>query len=233
MITGSDNDNRSSAAELIDCNHLSERKNSSPAKTVAMILGVVLWLVCAGWGFSWLLNFQSGPGIAARAPASWPAMAAIQPTPGRFTLVMFLHPRCPCSIATISELAVIMSHCRQLDAYAVFVKPKDYAEGWEKTKLWQQARATKGVTVLTDNLGVEATEFGAFTSGQVMLYNPQGGLVFSGGITSGRGHEGDSAGVDAVEAIVAGQPAQYKETSVFGCSLMNVANSGAVQACHK
>lgn len=40
--------------------------------------------------------------------------------------------------------------------------------------------------------------FGAYTSGQVMLYDTDRRLAFNGGITGSRGHEGNNKGRQAI-----------------------------------
>src|SRR5207245_55082 len=112
---------------------------------------------------------------------------------------MVVHPHCPCSRASIEELAQIMTRCQgRLSSHVFFVKPIQCAQGWERTPLWDRAADILGVTVSCDEAGAEARRFGAATSGQVLLYQPDGTLVFSGGITLTRGHEGDNPGREAV-----------------------------------
>ena len=53
-----------------------------------------------------------------------------------------------------------------------------------------------------DKEGSDAAALGATTSGQVMVYAVGGKLLFGGGITDGRGHEGDNAGSEAVLALL-------------------------------
>jgi hypothetical protein len=77
------------------------------------------------------------------------------------------------------------------------------------------------VAVQADLKGLIGKKFGAETSGYVLLYNPAGQLLFSGGITGSRGHAGDNAGEDAIIALVNGQNPGVTHTSVFGCSLLN------------
>ena len=67
--------------------------------------------------------------------------------------------------------------------------------------------------VVNDVEGVEARRFGAQTSGTTSLYSPDGRLLFSGGITSSRGHEGDNAGEDALTQAISGSPACPKPIS--------------------
>ena len=52
------------------------------------------------------------------------------------------------------------------------------------------------------------------------LYREDGKLLFSGGVTVSRGHEGDSAGGDLLYAILSQKsPAADQSTPVFGCRL--------------
>jgi hypothetical protein len=135
---------------------------------------------------------------------------------------MLAHPHCPCTRASIGELASIMAHSQgRLTAYVLFLKPQVFSEDWEKTDLWQSAATIPGVTVIPDDDGREARLFRAVTSGQVVLYHSEGRLLFSGGITSSRGHSGDNAGQSSIVSLVnAGVPVRT-ETFVFGCPLFD------------
>ncbi len=73
--------------------------------------------------------------------------------------------------------------------------------------------------VIRDDGALMAAAFGAETSGQVFLYDAQGSLRFSGGITESRGHVGDNAGRAAVEQLLQGKAPVKTRTPVFGCSL--------------
>jgi hypothetical protein len=75
--------------------------------------------------------------------------------------------------------------------------------------------------VLGDLNGALARRFGAETSGYVLLYDAGGRLLFRGGITAGRGHAGDNAGMSAVVALVRGESISQAQTPVYGCSLLS------------
>jgi hypothetical protein len=107
----------------------------------------------------------------------------------------------------------------RVTAYVLFLKPLDSSDNWEKTDLWQDAADIPGVTVISDNEGVEARRFHAVTSGQTVLYDAKGHLLFSGGITSSRGHSGDNAGRSAIVSLLNAGDAERTETYVFGCEL--------------
>jgi hypothetical protein len=102
----------------------------------------------------------------------------------------------------------------------VFLRPDDTDGGWEQTSIWTAARAIAGAHVLIDIGGSEAARFGAATSGQVLLYDPDGQLLFAGGITQSRGHQGDNPGRRRVLSLIHGPRAdQRPPTNVYGCPL--------------
>jgi len=183
------------------------------------ILFVLFWMLGVGFGFSALWKYASAPGEPGRPPKRWPAASAVPVSKGRATLVMIVHPHCPCTRASLSELAVLMARTRgRLAANVLFFKPKDFQDRWEKTDLWRTASAIPDARAMSDEGGVEAARFGSTTSGQVIVYGTKGRLLFSGGITGARGHAGDNPGRAAIESLVAGEPGPGS-TPVFGCSI--------------
>jgi hypothetical protein len=168
-----------------------------------------------------LTHYEFQPGTAsASVPADWPQASHIARDSSRLTLVMFLHPQCPCSRATLSELAQLMSRASDsLSVHVVFVAPRQAPAGWTSGDLWRQAAAIPGVMATIDPGEAEAHAFGATTSGDVSVFDAAGRLVFKGGITDGRGHEGDNAGLDALLALTRGEHPLVSRTSVFGCPL--------------
>jgi glyoxylase-like metal-dependent hydrolase (beta-lactamase superfamily II) len=107
----------------------------------------------------------------------------------------------------------------RVTAYVLFLKPADSSDDWERTDLWQSAASIPGVNVVVDDDGFEARRFHAATSGQTALYDDEGRLLFSGGITGSRGHSGDNAGRSAIVSILNAGEAEAAETFVFGCPL--------------
>jgi hypothetical protein len=59
-----------------------------------------------------LWNYESTPGVAAATPGRWPADSRIKPDADRATLVMLAHPHCPCTRASIGELARLMTQAQ-------------------------------------------------------------------------------------------------------------------------
>jgi hypothetical protein len=188
-------------------------------KRTLVLLGS-LWLTVVGAGLFIMLNYETAPGVPGTSPVKWPADSQLAHSQERATLVMFGHPHCPCTRASIGELALLMARCQgKLEAKVIFVKAAGLPQDWEKSDIWRSAEAIPGVTVLCDNDGVEARRFRARTSGQTILYNAEGEMLFSGGITASRGHSGDNVGRSAIVSLLNGGVAQRSTTFVFGCSL--------------
>jgi hypothetical protein len=93
--------------------------------------------------------------------------------------------------------------------------------GWERGPLWSEASAIAGARVIVDADERLAALFGAETSGLAALYTGDGRLLYRGGLTPGRGHEGDSFGTDAVAALSQSNSSQAaaRQAPVFGCAL--------------
>ena len=145
---------------------------------------------------------------------------------GRARLLVFAHPQCPCSRATVRELSAIMAQNRRsVDAYVLFLAPQSEGDLWVKGALWQEAAGIPGLHLVEDSGGREAQLFGASTSGQVLLYDSRGRLLFKGGITAARGHVGPNAGSEAILHLLLGSAGPRKTTPVFGCSLRNESGS--------
>jgi len=174
-------------------------------KLPAGLIGVA-WLALVLGGLKFLLDYQSGAGRPAVAPQIWPATSRIERDPARATLVLIAHPHCPCTRATMAELEHVMARAaNRLRCVVVFSIPPGRPEAWGHSELWRTAARIPGVERLADRDGVEARRFGTITSGQALLYDREGRLVFSGGITPGRGHAGDNAGRDAIVAFALGE----------------------------
>ena len=178
-----------------------------------------VWMVLVIVGFVVVVSHDSAPGAPATAPARWPAEVALPVIPGTPTLVMLAHPRCPCTNASVHELArFLASATRRPTTYVLFIRPPGSPADFAQSELWQAAARIPGVTARVDADGALASRFGAATSGTVLLYDGAGQLRFNGGITSSRAHEGDNAGEDALMAALA-DATPLAGASVYGCEL--------------
>ncbi|MEM7165650.1 MAG: RedB protein [Planctomycetota bacterium] len=172
--------------------------------STATRLSIAIWALAALCGSLYLANYSSEPGVHATAIDEWPADATVARNLGGLTLVVFLHPHCPCSRATIRELARIVAQLpRNVQISAWFYQPSHLDSSWSQSSLRDSAAAIPLVQVGTDVDARDARRFGVTTSGHALLFNVQGRCLYSGGITAGRGHEGDNPGKTALLELAA------------------------------
>jgi hypothetical protein len=146
------------------------------------------------------------------------------------TLILFAHPRCPCTRASLAELRRVLSpFTGKVAAHVVFFHADPDSGGFAATDTYKLAQSIPGVVVSLDPDGRDAERFGVTTSGHVVLYGDNGQLLFSGGITPARGHEGDSPGRQRLSELLARETTQASAKgeattipvvgAVYGCSL--------------
>ena len=177
------------------------------------------WVLSVGTGLAWLWRYQYTPGKPiSHAPAIRPD--ALNGTGGKPMIVVFAHPRCSCSEATLEQVARIQTQADNLDVRIFFITPAGQPDTWARTSLREQALRIPGAHVLNDPGGVIAMQYGAKTSGQILLFDADGRLAFDGGITEFRGHSGDNDGSDAVAAVLRRSAPRRRTTPVFGCDLL-------------
>ena len=187
---------------------------------IALPLLILAWLTAVGIGLVALWDVDSAAGVAGRPPDHWPEESRIARALGKPTLVMLVHPRCACSRASLEELDRILARVGDgVAARVVFVNPRGSEDDSTATPLWRNATAIRGVTAIRDDDGAEARRFQVWTSGETLLYDAEGRLMFAGGITGSRGHAGDNAGQQALLAAILDASPGTRSTSVYGCAL--------------
>jgi hypothetical protein len=187
---------------------------------VVSVFAAALWLAMVVAGFGWLATYETRPGRMGDVSQSWPEASRLERDSRRWNLVMFLHPRCPCSAASLEELGELTAaHASELRACVVFCKPQGVPAKWEQTATWTQAATLAGIVRTSDENDGERRAFGALTSGEVFLYDPSGRLRYRGGITSARGKAGPSEGREVIESLLTGEEPARREGPVFGCPL--------------
>jgi hypothetical protein len=190
--------------------------------------GWVIWIATAIWfaafagGTVAFLRFEFTPGEATRAPLVWPVDSSIPLHPEGMTLVLFAHPHCVCTRASLDELQVILSHhSRPISAQVVFVQLSDFTDEEMRDESWEKAGRIPGIERRIDKEGVEARRFGALVSGYTLLYDAAGKLLFEGGVTGSRGQVGANAGRNSVIGFLRDAKVDTSRTPVFGCYLFD------------
>jgi hypothetical protein len=193
-----------------------------------MFFGAVPFLLSLAWcavvvaGFYLLERYKTTPGEQSPVRGQWPQDSHIERIPGTYNLVMALHPRCPCSQASVAELERVLAGARaDVRVHVLVYQPSSSAGDaeWRDTGLCRRVKRIPRISLHPDADAAEAERFGARTSGQVVLYGPDGDLLFHGGVTSARGHEGESAAHQVLWSLLRGERSQQLTTPVFGCPL--------------
>jgi len=153
---------------------------------------------------SW--DFKAGPGAT--------HVRQIVSTESTPLLIVILHSQCPCSLATVENLTNLPEGVRsRLRLRLVFTGPQiessDIVSGASALKHAEREYLTEAEVL---------QRYGAQTSGQALLYNSRGNLMFSGGLTQARGEVGESAGISAICDVMAGRKS-ISTAPVYGCAL--------------
>jgi hypothetical protein len=145
---------------------------------------------------------------------------------------MFAHPHCPCTNASLEQLLhVLAAAAARVDCHVVFTIPESAGDDWEAGSLLRRVEEVAAIKLDRDHRAEETRRFGVATSGHVLLFDPDGRLIFSGGITSSRGHEGDNVGTDAVIELLNGMTPARDLAPVFGCPLLDDHEACAPATC--
>lgn len=172
------------------------------------------------YGLKTSLSFDQTASAQNAVPALWPVTSALRRPAGRPRMLVFVHPFCSCTAATIAELSKVSVRARAGSPEITVLFIRSIHSKWpRKNALWNEAEKLAGARVVWDEGGQEARRFGANTSGFVVLYSGEGKLLFRGGVTGSRGHQGDNYGLDQLMASIDSQKEASKSSLVFGCAL--------------
>ena len=210
------------------------QKAGPPRRAVSAVtvIAAIVWLSAIISVMAVLVDYSNSPVRSGAPPLFWPAQSAIPRDASRPTLVLFAHPRCPCTRASVGELELLMAHCPgRLSAHVMFIRPAGTGKDWVESDLWRKAAGIPGVIVHRDEGGGEARRFHSEISGHSVLYDGNGSLLFQGGITSSRGHSGDNPGRSAIEAFARNEKSHPVTTPVFGCALFETGCQGPDKEC--
>ncbi len=175
------------------------------------------WILCASAGVGSMLVYSLTPGshpVVRKIPTD----SEIQISKSRPNLLVFLHPKCSCSHATLSELRGLLPDLGETSVTIIFNNPNKELS-WISGDLFQETKKLPNVKIFVDDGSLETLRFGVKTSGHVVLMNETGKAVFSGGITPMRGHGGENIGTNFIRSWIKGRGPASSITDIFGCGL--------------
>jgi hypothetical protein len=199
-------------------------------------LAVLGWLIMLAGGLLYFNKYETTPGVTRPSSNRWPSGGAVTFSPGKVNLVVFAHPRCPCTRASLAELKSLLKDCpAPVSAHILFWVPPNASSPWTTSDLWKQAEAIANVQLVADEGGQQAQCFGATTSGHLMIFASDGTRIYSGGLTNGRGRRGNDSGLAAIRSLIIQQRPLPTETAVYGCPLFNSPSSSenGTELCQK
>jgi hypothetical protein len=209
-------------------------KLSANGNRNALLVGFYLWLLLLIGGFVAIEKYVFTSAVKVQPRVDWPRESTLTLSPNGNTLLFFAHPYCPCSQASLKELNRMLSNlndARRPAVSIIFFKPGQDIAYWKRTPLWRLANRIPQARILFDIEGQEARRFHVTTSGQIAVYRNDGSLLYNGGITGERGHEGDNPAEDKLLSLLrepilprAGSdkiPQKNASMPTFGCQLFD------------
>jgi hypothetical protein len=191
----------------------------SRRKVIGLTTGVAVWIGCVAAGFCALQRYSAvaGESFTPRNPEEF---FSAHRQPNRPLVVMAVHPRCPCTSASLAELGDFLARSRGgCDALLLQYHPENPDPDWSDDDALPTRLGGVRVGVLLDRGGKIAMTLGAATSGHVVFVDANGAVRFAGGITVARGHRGRSPAQDAMLEVLSGAQPNTVSAPVYGCAL--------------
>lgn len=186
-----------------------------------IIVFFCVWILSLLGGISLLAWYSNKPGETGSPPKSLPKTIPLSNNEKQYQLFMFVHPKCSCTISSIRELKRFLANCSESVSCTFFCfNPSGGASGWTRTRIWNCLAEIPDSKIIPDENAKWAQSLGIRTSGHVLIYDSNHNLKFSGGITVGRGHEGESLASISMSNLVRMQEQDRCQYPVFGCPII-------------
>ncbi|MCU0711848.1 MAG: hypothetical protein MUC43_07290 [Pirellula sp.] len=154
--------------------------------------------------------------VLSAAPINqWPSTTKVSLGDSTQHLVVFVHPFCPCTRATLRNLDEALRDS-DLKVSVVQLRNEKLESSHAPISHIADLSRKNGWNLILDDNGVEARAFGAMTSGECMLFSSSGERLFIGGVTASRGHLGNNEGLDVLKGIVHRITTENRESAESG-----------------
>jgi len=194
---------------------------------------MVLWIASLGLALSLLARHHGAEGNPGATPAAWPS-AEPRLAPDGLEIMLFVHPRCPCTVRSI-DAAASLRHMLEARGVQCGVRTviRTPAVAGEDDEAWRDSPTVGRLARLGphrrqfDPGGSIADRWGAITSGHVAIFDASGRRLLDGGLNPARAHAEDPAVLRAIaDRLTAGLPVAARP--VFGCRIPDAASDTAV-----
>jgi len=187
---------------------------------IKAVLGAA-WIASVAVVFHTWMDYEHDPGRSGEIRSDWPAESSLNFDAENGTLVVFLHPYCPCSEKGMKKLERILTlGSNKPTCHFLFSTIVGDNNVESDSNNWQMAQALSPEGTQIDAEALEGGRFGANTSGLVVFYDAAGRLRFSGGITSERGGEQSNSFERLLAEAISGTDFPLIYTPVYGCPLI-------------
>lgn len=194
-----------------------------PPRSTFLVVAAVVWLVLIAIGFRSIHAYESTPGVDGSSPGSWPLDSVLRPSPCRVDIVVAVHPRCPCTRASLETLGSIVRDKPSLATVRLLIyRPVGSSQDWTEPGRARGSAAVPGAVAIDDPGGFEAARFGLATSGAAAVFDRKGRLQYVGGFNVARGSSEPSAGADALASILLGRAPDRSSCGAFGCPMKSL-----------
>lgn len=214
--------------------------DSNRPSRAAWLAILFCWIsaLAAIWVWMFKYEFYVLPPAAAYSQTTWPSDTTLQLDRASPTMLLFLHPKCPCTRASVRELEKLLTGAGlpsdRLPRLLVVARcPPSASDTWHNTDILRNALKLPHAQLIRDPGGRETSRFGAVSSGTVMLFDPEGQRRFAGGVTASRGQEGDNVGIERLRTILAIKQTTPRVLSMpaFGCKLCSPEEESDSETC--
>lgn len=171
-------------------------------KNLLRLVLVAIWSVLVfGCFFLVIPGIGKDPSLPSVGTMQWPASSEIPRYSDSGHLVVFVHPYCPCTRATLKNLDELEAS-DQLTITIVQLRTERLQTYHSPISSIASLVEKNGWNHFMDTEGSEAKRFNALTSGECWLFDSDGVLRFVGGITASRGHAGGNQGLETLKTLI-------------------------------
>lgn len=171
---------------------------NSQLRAIFVTTWSVLTVVCF---FVVLPSVGKDQSFSSGLSADWPDSTKLARPTSTGHLIVFVHPYCPCTRATLKNLDEVLDSTK-LPVSIIQLRTASLESVHSPISSIASIASNNGWDLILDDEGVEANKFGATTSGECMLFDSEGALLFAGGITASRGHLGNNQGLASLKDLI-------------------------------